>query len=142
MKGEIYMFKHPKAICRNKLFFLALFIFALCFSGVLPALAGGLIAYEIGTQDVGLASAGYNVRAQDAATVFTNPAGMTRLDGTQILAAGQLDFSNLKFSPGAGTSPQSPQWTPSVITTPFAFVIDHSALYRLKYATSAVPSPS
>ena len=27
--------------------------------GALPALAGGLIAYEIGTQDVGLASAGY-----------------------------------------------------------------------------------
>lgn len=99
------MFKHPNAICKSNVVFVAALIFAWCFSGVLPAMAGGLIAYEIGTQDVGLASAGYNVRAQDAATVFTNPAGMTRLDGAQILAAGQIDYGNLAFSPGAGTSP-------------------------------------
>jgi long-chain fatty acid transport protein len=67
-------------------------------------MAGGLIAYEIGTADVGLASAGYNARAQDASTVFTNPAGMTRLEGTQLLAAGQLDYGNLEFSIGSGTS--------------------------------------
>jgi len=70
-----------------------------------PATAGGLIAYEVGTADVGLASAGYNTRAQDASTVFTNPAGMTRLEGTQFLAAGQLDYGTLKFSPDWGTSP-------------------------------------
>jgi long-subunit fatty acid transport protein len=52
--------------------------------GPLPAMAGGLIAYEVGTADVGLASAGYNARAQDASTVFTNPAGMTRLEGIQL----------------------------------------------------------
>lgn len=67
--------------------------------------AGGLIAYEIGTADVGLASAGYNVRAQDASTVFTNPAGMTRLAGTQFLAAGQVLWSNTEFSSDSGTSP-------------------------------------
>ena len=64
------MFKHPKTIYRNKVIFATALIFALCFSGALPAVAGGLIAYEIGSQDVGLASAGYNVRAQDAATVY------------------------------------------------------------------------
>jgi len=69
-----------------------------------PALAGGLIAYEIGTADVGLASAGYGARAQDASTVFTNPAGMTRLDGTQLLVSGQLLYGNTKFSIGPGTS--------------------------------------
>ena len=100
------MCNQPKAIYgRIGIFFPATVLVVLCFLGVLPAKAGGLIAYEIGTQDVGLASAGYNVRAQDAATVFTNPAGMTRLDGTQVLAAGQIDYSNLEFSPGAGTSP-------------------------------------
>ncbi len=67
--------------------------------------AGGLMVYEVGTADVGLASAGYGARAQDAATVFTNPAGMTRLDGTQILAAGQLLWSNTNFSPDSGTAP-------------------------------------
>ncbi len=66
--------------------------------------AGGLIAYEFGTADVGLASAGYNARAQDASTVLTNPAGMTRLEGTQVLASGQLDYGWTKFSIGPGTS--------------------------------------
>ncbi len=100
------MFTRKEAICDRKfIFVLSSLIFVLFLINAIPAMAGGLIAYEIGTADVGLASAGYNVRAQDAATVFTNPAGMTRLDGTQILAAGQLDYSNLTFSPGAGTSP-------------------------------------
>ena len=74
-------------------------IAALC-TGALAsgqAAAGGLYAYEFGTADVGLASAGYNVRAQDASTVFTNPAGMTRLEGTQFLAAGQIDYGTWKF---------------------------------------------
>ena len=70
-----------------------------------PALAGGIILYEVGTADVGLASAGYGARAQDASTVLTNPAGMTRLDGTQVLAAGQLLWGDVKFSVGSGTSP-------------------------------------
>jgi long-chain fatty acid transport protein len=74
--------------------------------GVGPARAGGLIAYEVGTADVGLASAGYNARAQDASTVFTNPAGMTRLDGTQFLASGQVLWASTKFSVDAGTSPE------------------------------------
>lgn len=69
-----------------------------------PAAAGGLIAYEIGTADVGLASAGYNVRAQDASTVYTNPAGMTRLEGTQLLGSGQVLWGNTQFSIGGGTS--------------------------------------
>jgi len=82
-------------------------IVALCAGAVTgtPALAGGLTLYEVGTADVGLASAGYGARAQDASTVFTNPAGMTRLSGTQFLGGGQLLWSNLKFSVGSGTSP-------------------------------------
>ena len=50
-------------------------------------------------------SAGYNARAQDASTVFTNPAGMTRLEGTQFVASGQVVWDNTKFSVGSGTSP-------------------------------------
>jgi len=70
-----------------------------------PATAGGLFGYELGTADLGLASAGYGARAQDASTVFTNPAGMTRLEGNQFLGGGQLLWSNTKFSIGSGTSP-------------------------------------
>jgi long-chain fatty acid transport protein len=84
-------------------------IFALIFGlfaiSPISAEAGGLIAYEIGTADVGLASSGYNARAQDASTVFTNPAGMTRLNGSQVLASGQIDYGNTEFSPKTGTSP-------------------------------------
>jgi long-chain fatty acid transport protein len=67
--------------------------------------AGGLTLYEIGTEDVGLASAGYGARAQDASTVLTNPAGMTRLPGTQITAGVQLLYADLGFSLASGTSP-------------------------------------
>ncbi|WP_291994045.1 outer membrane protein transport protein [Candidatus Accumulibacter sp. ACC003] len=69
-----------------------------------PAFAGGMIAYELGTADVGLASAGYNVRAQDASTVFTNPAGMTRLQGTQAVASGQLLWNSTRYSIDSGSS--------------------------------------
>jgi long-chain fatty acid transport protein len=68
--------------------------------------AGGIMLYEVGTADVGLASAGYSARAQDASTVLTNPAGMTRLEGTQLLLGAQLLYGDLKFSIGPGTSPQ------------------------------------
>jgi long-chain fatty acid transport protein len=67
--------------------------------------AGGLSLYEIGTADVGLASAGYTARAQDASTAFTNPAGMTRLEGTQTTLAAQVLYGDLGFSIGQGTSP-------------------------------------
>jgi long-chain fatty acid transport protein len=49
-----------------------------------PADAGGILGYEIGTADVGLASAGWGARARDASTLFTNVAGMTRLDGDHL----------------------------------------------------------
>jgi long-chain fatty acid transport protein len=84
----------------------AIAIIVLCVGWVAaaPVLAGGLISYELGTADVGLASAGYNARAQDASTVFTNPAGMTRLEGNQVLVSGQVLWSNLKFSSDSATS--------------------------------------
>src|SRR3954463_8244663 len=70
----------------------------------LRASAGGISLYEVGPADVGLASAGYGARAQDASTVLTNPAGMTRLDGTRRLVGGQLLSADVSFTPGAGTS--------------------------------------
>jgi long-chain fatty acid transport protein len=69
------------------------------------AQAGGLLLYEFGTAEPGLAAAGYAARAQDASTAFTNPAGMTRLEGTQVLAGGQVMWLSQRFSIDAGTSP-------------------------------------
>jgi len=71
---------------------------------VAPALAGGLYLYEVGTPDVGLAAAGYAARAQDASTVFTNPAGMTRLDRPEIQIGVQPMYINLQFSPNSSTT--------------------------------------
>jgi long-chain fatty acid transport protein len=70
-----------------------------------PAHPGGLSLYEIATPDVGLASAGYAARAQDPSTLFTNPAGMSLLPGSQFHAGAQLIYGSVEFSPDAGTGP-------------------------------------
>jgi len=69
-----------------------------------PAWAGGLYLYEVGSADVGLASAGFASRAQDASTVFTNPAGMMRLDKPELDAGAQVIYLHTKFSPNDNTS--------------------------------------
>jgi long-chain fatty acid transport protein len=86
---------------RNFNFFTA-FLFVILIST--SAWAGGIVLYEIGTPDVGLASAGYAARAQDAATVATNPAGMTRLDKSELMVGIQGLYGDIKFSPDADTS--------------------------------------
>jgi long-chain fatty acid transport protein len=73
--------------------------------GAGQALAGGILLYEAGTPDVGLASAGWGARAQDASTILTNPAGMTRLDGSQVMVGAQALYGDYGFSIGSGTSP-------------------------------------
>jgi long-chain fatty acid transport protein len=71
------------------------------------AQAGGLFSYELGTPDVGLASAGYAARAEDASTLFTNPAGMARLQGSNVMLGAQAIYGKVKFDPGVSTGPQT-----------------------------------
>lgn len=83
-------------------------VLALAFTAagsVRTAAAGGISLYEFGTPEVGLAAAGYAARAQDAATVYTNPAGMTRLAGNQLGGGVQALYGNQEFSIGQGTTP-------------------------------------
>lgn len=86
---------------------IALIISGLLYSGLSQASA--LYFYEIGTEDVGLAGAGQAARAQDASTIVTNPAGMTRLPdhmftgGMQAMGGDisyQLKDENGRSSPG------------------------------------------
>jgi long-chain fatty acid transport protein len=72
-----------------------------------PIWAGGFFIYELGTPDVGLAAAGYSARAQDASTLFTNPAGMTRLQGSNLMLGSQALYGHVTFHPDAGTGPQT-----------------------------------
>ena len=81
---------------------------ALACSALAPhsALGGGIELYEIASPDIGLASAGYSARAQDASTLFKNPAGMSLLQGSQFQGGLQLTYGSVTFSPDAGTSPR------------------------------------
>lgn len=66
--------------------------------------AGGLMLYELGTRDVGLAGAGWAARPDDAATLFRNPAGMHELPGSQLLFGTQLLVADIGFEPNPLTS--------------------------------------
>ena len=87
-------------------------------ASTMPALAaGGLSLLEIGTRDLGLAGAGYAARAEDASTALTNPAGMTRIKGSDAVIGAQLLYGNAKFSSNENTSqcgaPFCELWSPS-----------------------------
>ena len=60
----------------------------------------GFALIDGGAKNVGNAFVGASVSAEDASTVFTNPAGMTRLSGTQISVVGHIVMSSIKFSDG------------------------------------------
>lgn len=59
--------------------------------------AGGLYMYEIGTNDLGFAGAGTAARAEDASTVYANPAGMTRLEGNRMSAGLQALYGGVDY---------------------------------------------
>jgi long-chain fatty acid transport protein len=67
--------------------------------------AGGLFLTEFGTEDVALAGAGWAARAQDASTLFKNPAGMSLLEGNQF----QGGLQALYFQSGGFSGTNTPQ---------------------------------
>ncbi|MEA5105664.1 outer membrane protein transport protein (plasmid) [Pantoea sp. S18] len=67
---------------------------SLCVSS---ASASGLYLYEIATEDTGLAGAGQAARAQDASTIMTNPAGMTRLPEHMITGGLQALYGDTPY---------------------------------------------
>ncbi len=60
--------------------------------------AGGILMYEMGTEDVGLANAGSAARAQDASVVANNPAGMTRLKGDQVTVGAMMLYGDADYT--------------------------------------------
>ena len=64
---------------------------------------GGLVFYENGSPDMGSSYAGAGARAQDAATSFTNPAGMARLDGNHILLGTMVILTDIELDLDSGT---------------------------------------
>jgi len=77
-------------------------ILALVFSSLFSASAaraqcGGFCVYEVATPQMGSSYAGFAAVAQDAATVYLNPAGMTRLEKAEVLGGAYAAFFKLKF---------------------------------------------
>ena len=66
--------------------------------------AAGFALIEQSASGMGNAYAGGGAVAEDASTIFFNPAGMTYIEGTQIVGALHLINPNADFNPdGAST---------------------------------------
>jgi len=81
------------------------------------AWAGGLWMYEQATPDMGTAAAGRAAAAKDASTAGGNPAGMTRLERSQLTTGFQALFPSIKFdtddnSFGGGNGGNAGYFTP------------------------------
>jgi long-chain fatty acid transport protein len=82
------------------------FALAIVLAFATSARASGLLLYETDTPDLATASAGRAAKAQDASTAASNPAGMTLLDRTQLMASpgALLPFTNFDLAPQTTTS--------------------------------------
>jgi long-chain fatty acid transport protein len=69
-----------------------------------PAHAGGASVYEMGTIDLGTATAGRAALAWDASTAFVNPAGMNRLEDNEAVFGLEGLVIQMKFDPAPETS--------------------------------------
>jgi long-chain fatty acid transport protein len=72
------------------------------------AFASGFMVRENSAEGVSMVSAGNGSRADEAATVFNNPAGMMHLAGPEVEIAAAVVFPSIRFSGGAtiaGTTP-------------------------------------
>jgi len=83
---------------------LAMAVLVVMLPGARPAWAAGIWLYEMATPDQGTAAAGRAALAVDASTAWLNPAGMTRLDQSQLLlGAGALVIQS-EFDVAPGTT--------------------------------------
>ena len=81
---------------------------ALCAAAASQAFGAAFALQEQSGSGLGNAFAGGAAGADDASTIFTNPAGMTRLPGAQAAVAGSLICLSAKFSDG-GSQPAALQ---------------------------------
>src|SRR4030066_1160831 len=68
------------------------------------AAASGFALIEQSGSGLGNAYAGGAAGAEDASTIFFNPAGMSRLSGKQVVVAGNLIKPSAKFSDTGSTA--------------------------------------
>lgn len=68
------------------------------------ALAGGFALNEQSVKGLGTAFAGGAATAEDASTIFFNPAGLTRLTGNSIVGASYVIFPSISFKNQGSTA--------------------------------------
>jgi long-chain fatty acid transport protein len=89
-----------KVLLRLVVFFVSLvLLLGSALNAPIYAQGGGVANYEVSTPNVGEAYAGHAAIAADASTSFLNPAGMTRLNGRNILMGGEIAFLSSGFIP-------------------------------------------
>ena len=69
-----------------------------------PVLASGIWLYDLGSPSSGRSGAGSVASAEDAVTAFSNPAGMTLLEHSGLVAGVTALYVNADFEPGPGTT--------------------------------------
>ena len=107
----------------------------------LPAQAGGIYANEFGTPEMGTAGAGAEASALDASTAipFYNPAGMTKLEGNQVIVGFGAIFPRVEFeldpSIDGGNGGQAGNTVP-ILTAAYV----HSFSERFKFGVALFPA--
>ncbi len=92
-------------ICSARLKYFTIFNLVMCVClYITSARAGGLWLYEQPTPDMGTAAAGRAALAKDAATAAGNPAGMTRLERSQLVTGFLAIDVTAKFDADSSTT--------------------------------------
>lgn len=87
-----------------KRFVLALVILASMLFTSTTALAAGICITEKSVKGLGNAFAGAAAVAEDASTIYFNPAGLTRLSGSQVQAGAHVIMTSFKFDNEGSTT--------------------------------------
>lgn len=104
---------------------------------VSPVNAGAMYIYETGSPtETGFGGAGMAARAQDAGTVFTNPAGMTRFNGSATLVSGGLLYLYAPFDTSKETTIPGTDGSTTEFFPYGSFAYIHSVSDRLKLGVS------
>jgi long-chain fatty acid transport protein len=90
--------KHLQGVVMKSFRILSL-VLALVLAAAIPAHAGGIYANEFGTPEMGTAGVGAEASALDASTAipFYNPAGMTNLEGNQLIVGAGALLASVQF---------------------------------------------
>jgi long-chain fatty acid transport protein len=120
------------------------FVSALVSAGVMsaipstPAHAGAAYIYEMGNPtDTPYASAGLAARAGDAGTVFTNPAGMTRFESSEMLGAATPLYIYANYDPDENTTVSGSDGQTSELLAAGSLAYVHPVSDRLTLGISA-----